>query len=86
MIKRPGRMSEEIQRLVLERATELEKMRVEQTANQTRMEDLRNLQIEKEKLEKEMERKINQLILLGVFILLVLVIIIGIIIRTRSII
>jgi len=40
----------------------------------------------KEKLEKEMERKINQLILLGVFILLVLVIIIGIIIRTRSII
>jgi hypothetical protein len=40
----------------------------------------------KKQLEKDMERKINVLILLGVFILLLVVIIIGVIIRTRSII
>jgi len=40
----------------------------------------------KKQLEKDMERKINMIILLGVFILLLVVIIIGVIIRTRSII
>ncbi len=40
----------------------------------------------KKQLEKDMERKINRLILLGVFILLLVVIVIGVIIRTRSII
>ena len=42
--------------------------------------------IKKKQLEKDMERKINRLILLGVFILLLVVIVIGVIIRTRSII